>query len=79
MAILFPPPTLGSKRWILSHEEPQMFCSKNNFPASLLYLSTHEDDVGIRPQPVHKDLHNLNEALIREDLQSLGESFLTVK
>lgn len=44
----------------------------------LLYLRTHENDVRVRPQPIHKDLHHLNEALVGQNLQPLRKRFLAV-
>lgn len=44
-----------------------------------MYLSAHEDDISVRPQPIQKDLHHLDETLIGQNLQSLRKGFLTGK
>lgn len=44
----------------------------------LFYLSTHENDVCVRPQPIHNDLHHWNQPLIGQNLQPLREGLLTV-
>lgn len=41
------------------------------------HLGTREDDVRVCPQPVDKDLHHLDQALIGQDLQLLQLGFFT--
>lgn len=41
------------------------------------HLGTREDDVRVRSQPVDKDLHHLDQALIGQDLQLLQLGFFT--